>query len=419
MGLIFLIVFFLLLSAFFSGSEIAFISASKLGVAVKQEEGDKRSAMISRFYDRPKQFLGTMLVGNNIALIAFTLFASQFTSQYLFPNFSDGPALLLLNTLLTTVVVLLFGEFLPKTLARLFANKFIYAMAYPLSFFKSILSIPTNLMTLLSNMLLKYVFRAPLDKIEKELTRSDLQHFIDSNLSEEDTTVDKEILTNALTLNQQKVRDIMIPRTEVVVIDQHATPEETLTLFQSSKHSRIVVIDGDIENVVGYIHHQQLFEQPKKIKNIKLEIPFVPEAMNLKDLMLEFIRDNVNIACVVDEFGGMVGILTLEDILEEIFGEIEDEYDEGVFIEEQISDHEYLFSGRLEIDYINEKYEHLEIPEGEYQTLSGYIVMTSGTIPKSGAEIVFDNYTFILEQVSDTKIETIRVIKKEDENVEL
>jgi len=407
-----------LLSAFFSGSEIAFISASKLGVAVKQEEGDKRSSIISKFYDRPKKFLGTMLVGNNIALIAFTLFASQFTSKFLFPDFSDGPALLLLNTLLTTIVVLIFGEFLPKTLARLFANKFIYAMAYPLSFFKSVLSIPTSMMTMLSNTLLKYVFRAPLDKIEKELTRSDLEHFIDSNLSEEDTTVDKEILTNVLTLNQQKVRDIMIPRTEVVVIDQHATPKETLELFQSSKHSRIVVIDGDIENVIGYIHHQQLFEQPKKIKNIKLEIPFVPEAMNLKDLMLEFIRDNVNIACVVDEFGGMVGILTLEDILEEIFGEIEDEYDEGIFIEEQISNHEYLFSGRLEIDYINEKYEHLDIPEGEYQTLSGYIVMTSGTIPESGAEVAFDNYTFVLEQVSDTKIETIRVFKKEEEVVD-
>lgn len=411
LSILIIIILFLLLSAFFSGSEIAYISADKLGLAIKKGEGDRRSGIISKFYESPKHFLGAMLVGNNIALIVFTIFCAQFCSTYFFPQLADGPILLLLNTIISTVIVLLLGEFLPKTLCRLYANRFIHAMAYPLRFFTALLFIPTRLMTFLSNTVLKFIFRTPMDKIEKALNRNDLAHFIDMNLDETDSSVDKEILTNALSLDQQKVRDIMIPRTEVIAIEQDATIEDARATFLSSAHSRIIVMDEEIENVCGYIHHQQLFSNPDTIEGITMEIPFVPEAMNLKDLMLQFMTDNVTIACTVDEFGGVVGIVTLEDILEEIFGEIVDEHDEENFIEIQISEEEYLFSGRMEIDYINEKYEALNLPKGDYQTLSGYIVMTSGTIPAEGDEIELSDYLFRLEQVSETKIETVRIKK--------
>jgi len=207
----------------------------------------------------------------------------------------------------------------------------------------------------------------------------------------------------------------MIPRTEITEIDINSTIEDLKNTFMDSGYSRILISDGDIENILGYVHHQQLLENPNSIEKLVLDIPFVPEAMNVKDLMLRFIKNGTNISCVVDEFGGTAGIITLEDILEEIFGEIADEHDDEEFIESEINDNEYLFSGRLEIDYLNEKYEKLNLPEGDYQTLSGYIVMTSGNIPEEGAEIELDGFKFILVMVSDTKIETVRVIKLEQE----
>jgi len=415
MGLIIAIIIFLLLSAFFSGSEIAFISANKLSVAVKKDGDTRRSRILASFYDKPKSFISTMLVGNNIALVVFTSFMTSLIKPHIVPYTADGILSLLIYTLIITTVVLIFGEFLPKTLSRLFADKLLYAFAYPLAFFKFILAIPTYMLTALSNFLLKYVARVPTDKIDISLTRVDLENYILENLAEEGSAIDKEILTNALTLNQQKVRDCLIPRTEVVAIDQYATLDELVDLFKKERHSRIIVIDNDIENVVGYIHHQHLFSDKKTIRKLLLDIPFVPEAMNLKELMSQFIRNNVTIACVVDEYGSVSGIITLEDILEEIFGEIEDEHDQEDFIDIMVNENEYLFSGRLEISTIVEKYEHLTIPEGEYQTLSGYLVMTSGTIPEEGAEIELDGYRFILESMSDTKIETVRMIKLDTE----
>jgi len=214
-----------------------------------------------------------------------------------------------------------------------------------------------------------------------------------------------------LEFRQVKVKECVVPRTEIQAIDINASIEELLALFQSSRLSRIVVIDGDMDNILGYVHHQQMLSQPKQLKNIVLDIPFVPEVMRVQEVMNLFIKSRVSIACVVDEFGGTAGIITLEDIVEEIFGEIEDEHDQEDYIEQQISEQEFLFSGRLEIDYLNEKYEVLNFPEGEYHTLSGYLVTTTETIPQQGVEIELEGYRFILELVSDTKIETIRVVK--------
>ena len=205
----------------------------------------------------------------------------------------------------------------------------------------------------------------------------------------------------------------MVPRTEIVWIDKRASIPELIELFRESKLSRIIVAEGDVDNIEGYIHHQQLLDDPKSLKKTFMDILYVPEVMNLKELMSQFIKDGSSIACVVDEFGGTAGIITLEDILEEIFGEIEDEHDVEDYIMHKINEKEYLFSGRLEVDHINEKFPELNIPEGEYQTLSGYIVMTSEDIPQLGEQVTLGSCCFKIEKVDETKIEIVRVIKLE------
>ncbi len=409
LGLGILILVMLLFSAFFSGSEIAFVSANKLGIEVLKNKGTRRGKIIASFYDKPREFLSSMLVGNNISLVILTILASQLIEPWLLPFFgSNSIALLLGVTIIITVFVLIFGEFIPKTLFRLFSNELLYKLAFPIRFFIWLLFIPTRMMSATSNLFLKYVLRAPEEDVTTVLSRVDLEEYINDNLSEKED-IDKEILTNALNLGQYKVRDCMVPRNEVITVDISEPLETLVQIFIKTKISRIIIIDGDIEKVKGYVHHQQLFTNPTSIKKMILPISFVPDAMGLKDLLNTFIRERNNISCVVDEFGGLAGVITLEDILEEIFGEIEDEHDDEGYYEEQVSELEFVLAGRHEIDYLNEKYEFINLPEGEYHTLSGLIVTNEESIPSEGDEIEIDNYTFILESVSETRIEKVRL----------
>lgn len=399
-----------MLSAFFSGSEIAFVSASKLGIELKREKGSRRGNIISKFYDNPEKFLGTMLIGNNIALVAFTIFLTKFLLSFMEPYTGEGIIFLMISTFIGTFIVLMFGEFLPKVLFRLYSHDVLYLLAYPLSFFKFLLALPTWFTNKFSTAILKYVLRAPIEKVNTNLNRTDLEHYIEDNINEDDDDIDKDLISNVLNLGELKVRDCMVPRTEIVYLDQTDRIADVINIIKESKHSRILVVDGDIENVLGYVHHQQLFSAPESISKMIYEIPFVPEAMGVRDLMSAFIKNKNNIACVVDEYGSLAGLITLEDILEEIFGEIEDEHDEEAHIEIQISETEFLLSGRLEIVYLNEKYEALNIPTGDYHTLSGYIIMTTGSIPEQGDQQEIGDYLFQLEKVSDTKIEIVRLI---------
>ena len=404
-----------MLSGFFSGSEIAFVSANKLGIEVLRKKGSRKGNILAKFYDKPRDFISAMLVGNNICLVIFTSLMELLIKPILVPYIGETAFMLFLLTIIVTFVVLIFGEFIPKTLSRLYANEMLFRFAYPLNFFKKLLTFPTWIMTKMSNFLLQVIFRAQQEEVEKSLTRLDLEHYINDSLSEEED-IDKDILTNALNLSSIKVRNCMIPRTEIVYVDKEENIKELTQVFKESRHSRILIVDGDIENVIGYVHHQQLINNPSSMKRLILDILYVPEAMNVQELMLQFTKEGNNIACVVDEFGGTAGMITLEDILEEIFGEIEDEHDNEDLLEEKISDDEYILSGRLEIDLINEKYGHLNFPEGEYHTLSGYLVMTSGSIPENeGVEIEQDGYRFIIEKLSDTKVETVRVIRLKTE----
>lgn len=414
--LIALIILSLVLSALFSGTEIAFVSANKLRVEIQKKKSARRGSIISGFYHDPASFLGTMLVGNNIALVLFTTLMTKLIEPYFLhwvPALSERPLILLLTeTLAITVVVLIFGEFLPKTLFRLFADQVLYFLAVPLQLLKWLLLPPSWLMTKLSNQLLR-LLRTPVEQVDNAFTRLDLEHFIQGTEGNEEEDIDKELFGKALNLRGVRVRECIIPRPEIENIDVTATVEDLEQLFRETKLSRIVITNQDIDNVLGYVHHQQLLKRPTSISQVIMDLPYVPEAMPVADLLSRFIRDRINIAMVVDEFGGISGLITMEDILEELFGEIEDEHDQEEHVERVIEEgQEYIFSGRLEVDYLNEKHD-LDLPEGDYHTLSGYIVTQTGTIPEQNAELHFGGYKFVLELVSDTKIETIRMIREE------
>ena len=407
----------LLLSAIFSGSEIAFISSSKLKVELKKKSGTRRGLILAKFFENPADFLSTMLVGNNVALVIFTTLMTGVLVNIFPESLNSSEYLqLLASTIIITLVVLVFGEFLPKTLFRLFSDDILYALAYTLRFLKSILSFPSWLMFTTSNKIISQFVKLPDEEDAETFTRTDLEDFIKSSRSDDDDEeVDTELFEKALKLRETRLRDCMIPRTEIQHIDITSTMDELEGLISATKLSRILISKDDIENVQGYIHHQQLFKNPKSIKTILLPIEYLPEAMRVKDAMDVFIKNRMSIAFIVDEFGSISGIVTTEDLVEEIFGEIDDEHDVEDLIDFQLSEDEYLFSGRMEIDQLNDKYD-LNLPEGEYQTLSGYLVMTSGDIPEQDSEIVLGNYRFVLEQVSNTKIETIRVHKLPAEN---
>ncbi|TVR87666.1 MAG: HlyC/CorC family transporter [Saprospirales bacterium] len=406
---IFAIVVFLMLSAFFSGLEIAFISANKLGVELKKSSGSRKGRIIGAFYDRPDSFLGGLLVGNNIALVAFTYFMTRFLAARLDNYVDSGILLLILITLIITAMVLIFGEFLPKTLFRLYANQILFATAYVISFFQMLLKPPTWFVTSLSGFMLKNIFRQKFDYDDNSFTRHDLERFVSSEEVAKGNHLDTDLFRNALNLKEVKVRDCMVPRTEIQYIDVTSNIHEVIKSFRATSHSRLLVIDGDIDKVIGYVHHQSLFSKQSSIRKMMMEIPIVPEVLNVKDLLVMFTKSRINIACVVDEYGGTSGLITLEDVLEEIFGEIEDEHDLEELVEKQVGEGEYLFSGRLEIDYLNEKYDDIKFPEGEYVTLSGYLTNITGNIPEQGTMVEQNGYRFTMELVSDKKIETVRV----------
>ncbi len=411
---ILIVVVTLLLSAFFSGSEIAYLTANRLNIEVYKNKGDNKARILTDLYSDPKRFLSTMLVGNNVVLVVYSMFFSAIVTPF-FNEFLplQSWATAVLTTFVLTLVLLVFGEYLPKTIFRIYANDIVYKFSPLLSFFKKTLSIPAIILTKISNRIIRMFFGPTEIEENYSITPLDLEHFIHQH-SHEDEMVDREILTNALNLNQVKIQDCMIPRNEIVFVDKNDDLVQVKNIFQESKHSRLIVIDDDIENVVGYIHHQTLFKNITSIKRHIREIEFFPEVMNIQDLLHHFIKSRTNISIVVDEYGSVAGIITLEDILEEIFGEIEDEYDVEDYTEKVISEKEFIFSGRLELDYLNDKYENLHLPDEEYNTLSGYIVMTHGSIPEEGEEIFLDNFKFIILSKSETKINEVKVILLEE-----
>jgi len=403
----------LIFSAFFSGLEMAFVSANKLEIELHKDKSGRRGRIISNFYDKSDSFLTSMLIGNNIALVAFTFFTTKLLSPLLIPSLGDGFLQLLMITLLITPIVLLFGEFIPKLLFGLYSQKVLYLFTYPLLFFRFLLFIPTNITKWFSKGIISYFYKDSIIKPSTDLNKIDLEHYIDEALDEDGDDIDKDLFTNALRLDKIKVKDCMVPRTEIVFIDRNESVDTLITTFQKFRHSRVIVVDKDIENVRGYIHHQQVLVLPDSITSSILPIQFIPEAMNIRDLMSHFIKNEMNIACVVDEFGSVSGLITMEDLIEEIFGEIEDEHDQDSFTDIKISSSEYIFSSRIEIEHLNSKYPELEIPSGDYHTLSGFLLSKSGKILAKKEKVVIEKFELIAEEVSDTRVELIRLLKRE------
>ncbi|MBT8219494.1 MAG: hemolysin family protein [Bacteroidia bacterium] len=413
------ILVFLLLSALFSGTEIAFVSASKLKLELGKQKQTNKGKIISSFYERPDNFIGTLLVGNNIALVVFTILVTSILEEIFRPVITNELVLLLINTLIITLIILIFGEFLPKTIFKHYSVRALFFLSKPLQIIKAILYVPAYAMLKTCDLIILKIFGIKLQSDSDTLTAIDLQHFVEETAQEVEEDIDTELFQRALDFKNVKVKECMVPRTEIVYIEDTQSIDDLAQIFVDSHHSRIVVVQEDIDNILGYVHHQQLLNKPSSIQEVIMPIEYVPEAMRVQDLLKKFIDQRTNLACVVDEYGSVSGIITMEDILEEIFGEIEDEHDVEEYIDRQISEKEYLFSGRLEINYINQKYDHLDFPEGDYQSLSGYLVITTAAIPEQGDVIELDGYRFILEEVSDTKIEVVRVIKTTEENEEL
>ena len=401
----------MLASAFFSGMEIAFVSSNRLLAEMDKEKNGLSQKAISVFYQHPNNFVSTMLVGNNIALVVYGILFAKIFDETLFYPLSDGMRVTC-DTLLSTLVVLFTGEFLPKSIFKNNPNTLLTVFAIPAYLFYVVLYPISRFATLLSKGLLRLMgIRMNKDANEHEFTKVDLDYLVQSSIDnaahDEEIGEEVKIFQNALDFSETKVRDCMVPRTEIDAVEDTATIEELKQTFIESGHSKIIVYHEDIDHIIGYIHSSDMFHTDQK--PVVREISFVPETMLASRLMKQLMQQKRSLAIVVDEFGGTSGLVSLEDIVEEITGEIEDEHDSTNHVAKQLSDHEYILSARLEISKINEQFD-LELPESdEYMTLGGLILHVYQSFPKLNEVVKFDNYEFKIVKNTATKIELVRL----------
>lgn len=410
------IVVTLIFSAFFSGLEIAYISSNRLKIELDKAKGTFNSKVLNVFYQNESRFIAMLLLGNNIALVFFGLFAASLLDPIIKSwGVSNEFVVLLVQTILSTILVLITAEFLPKALVQINPNGFLRYASFPMLLIYFVLFIPTLIVLALSAVVLK-MLRVETEDNEKVFSKIDLEHYVqdinDRMEEEEDLGNEVQILQNALDFGSVRARDCMIPRTAIVSVEMNDTIEELREKFIDTGLSKIIVYKENIDNIIGYVHSFEMFKNPESIKQILLPIPFVPEAKPGKELLELFTEKSGNIAVVVDEYGGTAGVVTIEDVIEEIFGEIEDEHDREDWLEEQISENEYRFSARTEIDYVNEEYE-LDIDENsDYETLGGLLIHHLATIPEAGTKVDLDHLIIIAEEVSDHRIDVVKIIKK-------
>ena len=403
----------ILLSAFFSGMEIAFISANRLKIELEKKQGDFSAKILSGFIQKPASFIGAMLIGNNIALVVYSMAMAMLLEPFIEVYTSSEGVVLLVQTLISTLIVLFFAEFLPKALLRINPNFALKFAAVPLKVIYLFLYPLTYVTTLLSNGILK-LFRVDISQSNLAFTKIDLEHFVldiqERQEKGEDIEHEIQIFKNALDFTDVKARECMIHRTEIVAMDIEDSIEELKEKFIETELSKILIYRGSIDNIIGYVHSLELFKKPESIKSILLPVSIVPESMPASEILKQFINQRRSMAVVVDEFGGTSGVITTEDIIEEIFGEIDDEHDVEELIEQQVDEDTFLFSAKTEIDYINDKYK-LNLPESEeYETLGGLIFYKHESIPEKDDVITIDNYRFKIEEVSNNKIELVRVL---------
>ena len=416
----FIIVFIsLIFSAFFSGMEIAFISSNRLKIELDKKHGLFPSRIISYFMRIPGHYIATMLVGNNIALVVYGIVLAKMLEPFLTNTlYINSDALILIfQTIVGTIVILFTAEFLPKTLFRSRPNAALNIFAIPVTFFYIIMYPITVIAIGITNLIMRIFLgidvqmrnenqKPAFGKIDLDYLVNESQSDLEQKLEDEP---EKKIFQNVLEFSSLKVRDCMVPRTELEALEISSSLNEFKERCVATGFSKILIFENSIDNIIGYIRAKELFDQPRTIKSRLVSLLIVPETMNVNKLFSKLIKEHKNIALVVDEYGGTSGIVTLEDIIEEIFGEIEDEHDNIELVERQINDNEYIFSGRLEIDYINDNY-NIELPESEeYETLAGYIIDHCENIPKLNNRIIVGDYQFRMLKVSQTKIELVQV----------
>jgi len=423
-----IIVVCLLLSAFFSGMEIAFVSANKIQLEIEKKQEGILPNILSRLTQKPSKFIATMLIGNNIALVVYGLFMGDVLMNWfleLLPtnnSFVTGMLTdfsLLTQTIISTLVILITAEFLPKVFFQIYANSFLKALAVPAYFFYVLFSWISSFVIKISDIILKTFFKTDGDEGQLVFSKVELGDFISEQLetvtTEDEVDSEIQIFQNALEFTAVKAREVMVPRTEIIAVELHETPKNLTKLFTETGLSKIMVYKGTIDNIIGYVHSYELFKKPKTVKSILLPLEFVPETMLVSDILDVLTKKRKSVAVVLDEYGGTSGIMTVEDIVEELFGEIEDEHDSTDLMEQQIDNDNFKFSARLDVDYINEQYK-LELPESdEYETLGGLIVNVTGEIPEQGKEIKIDGFTFEILEVSSNKIDLVHLIIIEKE----
>jgi CBS domain containing-hemolysin-like protein len=403
----------LLLMGFFAGIEMAFYSANRLGIELKKKQRTGSGKLLSQFIESPVRFLGTTLIGFNLFLAFFALQVGNVMKPlWRSLNIGSDTVHILVEITLATFVVIIFAEFIPRAIFRARSNVLLSRLSFLIDFFYQMLyPIAAGLMKL-AEWILKYLFNVRYNEKKATLNRNTLDQLFQQSRDMGDDREERNtrLFENALELPKVKIRQCLVPRKEIVGIDSHFTILDARKKFIETKLSKLVVFDKSIDNIIGYIHQLDLFKNPKTIQQILLPIPAIPESMSAADLLTKFTTDRKSIAWVVDEFGGTAGIITMEDVLEEIFGEIEDEYDAEEFIEKQLSENEFIFSGRLEIDYLNKKYD-FDFPVAESETLSGYVINYHEKIPRQKERIIIDDFEFDIINVSETRIETVKLKK--------
>ncbi len=400
----------ILMMGFFAGIEMGFYSVNRFGIELKKKQGRESALLLSRFIENPQLFLSTTLIGFTLFLVSFVLLFSAVTKPlWDLIKLNNDLARLLLDILLATFVVLIFAEFIPRAIFRANSNIILTRLVWVINLFYQLLQPIGKLFMSLSDWTLKYIFNIRIGE-EKDVFQAGSHDTLFQQNTEDDEPpkLDTNLFDNALNFHNTKVRQCLVPRKEIIGIEIKCPIQKVREKFIETKLSKLIVYENNIDHILGYVHQLDMFKNPENLQSILLPIPAVPESMSAMDLISRFTRERRSIAWVVDEFGGTAGIVTMEDILEEIFGEIHDEYDSEEFVEKQLSENEYIFSGRLELDHLSKKYE-LEFPDNDSETLSGYIINYYETIPQQKERIIIDDYEFDILSVSDTRIEMVKL----------
>ncbi|QGW29612.1 hemolysin family protein [Phnomibacter ginsenosidimutans] len=405
----------LLLIGFFAGMEVAFVSANKLSIELKKKQGKRSGLIISRFLENPSRFIGICLVGFNIFLVLYGLIVSNLMAPVWkfagLHNIDESETLsVVLNVILSAVFVLAV-EFIFKAIFRAKNESLIHFFAPVIQFFFKLFDPISIFFVNVSTWILKYIFNVQVADPKRPFNRIDLEHYFQQTkeASEEDQPdLNKELFENALGLPGVKIRNCLVPRKEIVGVNVGTDMATVTQKMVDTKLSKLVVYDGNIDNILGYVHQLDLFKNPTDLAAILISIPAVPESMSVSDLINKLTRERKSMAWVVDEFGGTAGVVTMEDLLEEIFGEIHDEYDTDEFVEKQLAEGEFMFSGRIELDYLNEKY-NLNFEGTESETLSGFVISHHDVLPHQGDRIIIANYQFEILNMSDTRIELLKL----------